>query len=106
MISCVMTFEASAIVGLPDRPPTPQLVLDIINLKRPRALYCPPSIIEMVSQVPGGMAALKTCDTIIYGGGPLADSCGDQLKQDVHLGIICESQDASDRERLSSRLKE
>lgn len=85
----LMALEASAICGLPDRPPTPQLVLHIIKYKKPRALYCPPSILEMTTQMPGGMEVLQTCENIIFAGGPLSKSCGDQLTKVVQLSTVC-----------------
>lgn len=54
----LIALEASAIIGLPDRPPTPQFILDILKHKKPRALYLPPSLIELISQMPGGLEAL------------------------------------------------
>ena len=87
----LIALEASAIIGLADRPPTPQFILDIIKHKKPRVLYSPPSLIEMISQLPGGMDALKTCECIIYAGGPLSKTCGDQLTHHVKLSTVCKS---------------
>ena len=87
----VMAMEASAILGLPDRPPTPELVLEILRHKKPRGIYSPPSIIESIAQLPGGMDTLASCECIIYAGGPLANWCGDLLTQKVKLSTVCKS---------------
>ena len=85
----LLALEASVIIGLPDRPPTPQFILDILEYKKPEALYSPPSLIEMISQMPGGFDALKACKSVIYAGGPLSKACGDQLAAHVRLGTVC-----------------
>lgn len=85
----VLALEASSVLGLPDRPPTPQLILDIIEYRKVKALYSPPSIIEMISQLPGGFESLCACEYIIYAGGPLSSACGDRLTQNVTLSTVC-----------------
>ena len=57
--------------------------------KQLRTLHIPPSIIEQLVLIPQALDLIKTLDTIIYSGGPLAKSCGDTLVKYVKLRTRC-----------------
>lgn len=54
-----------------------------------RALYIPPSIIEQLVQMPGGLDMVKELDIVVYAGGPLGQLCGDTIASHVQLSAIC-----------------
>ncbi|KAL9084510.1 MAG: hypothetical protein Q9159_005206 [Coniocarpon cinnabarinum] len=85
----VYAVEASAIFALPDRPATAQLAKQIMEQQPVRGTYAPPSIIEQISALPGGMELLVQQEVMIYAGGPLSRACGDRLvKHGVKVATI------------------
>lgn len=63
------------------QPPTADLLLDVMSEVQPTAVVCPPSILEDICIVPGGLDKLSKVDMVFYGGAPLAKSCGDRISQ-------------------------
>lgn len=86
----VLTLESTAVLGLPDRPATPMLMKEIIDYKKLKGIYSPPSLIEAVATLPGGLESLRTLSLIIYAGGPLSVSCGNDLAKHADVQPICE----------------
>lgn len=95
-------FEATIVLLLPDRAPTPQLLFEVIQAKKPRGLFCPPSLIEAVSALPGGLDLLCGCDSVVYAGGPLSSACGDALSRRTKLGITYGSTETGGLHLLAS----
>ena len=60
-----------------------------MELQPLRGTYAPPSIIEQISALPGGLELLSQQEVIIYTGGPLSQQCGDRLvKHNVRVSTI------------------
>ncbi|KAK4122026.1 acetyl-CoA synthetase-like protein [Parathielavia appendiculata] len=67
------------------KPPTAELVMEAIAKTKPTGVVCPPSILEDLCKLPGGLKALSTLNTVVYGGAPLARSCGEEISKLTNL---------------------
>lgn len=85
----VTTFESTAVLALPDRPPTALLAKQVIDAKDLKVLYTPPSIIEGIFNLEGGVDSLCNVRTIMFAGGPLSPDCGNALSKNVKLTTLC-----------------
>ncbi|KXH65933.1 thioester reductase domain-containing protein [Colletotrichum salicis] len=90
---CYMSTFATIYWGRPvalghtDRPLTPQTVIDAVQYAKIDNVILPPAILEEMSHMPEGIAALKKFKRVNFGGGNLARGAGDKL---VKEGIpIC-----------------
>ena len=61
----------------------------VLQQRKVRLLYAPPSLIESLVDVPGGMDTIKQIDVIIYAGEPLAKHVGDELVKHTRVSTIC-----------------
>ncbi|KAK4099156.1 acetyl-CoA synthetase-like protein [Parathielavia hyrcaniae] len=84
LVRCI--HHQQPLVMLPfGKPPTAEFVLETIAKAKPTGLVCPPSILEDLCKLPGGLEAISTLDTVLFGGAPLARSCGDNLSKVTNL---------------------
>jgi thioester reductase-like protein len=69
----------------PQRIPNAQLVLDVLEQRRPWGALLPPSLLEDISKTPRGMDALAQLTYAFYGGAPLAKDSGDRIVKHTTL---------------------
>lgn len=74
-------YTATVVLGPTDKPPTGQVVSQIMRQFLVRALFCPPSIYEQLVQEPEGLQQVKQLDFLTYAGGPLSTTTGNLLSQ-------------------------
>ncbi|KAK3900646.1 putative peptide synthetase [Staphylotrichum tortipilum] len=73
-------YHQGPLVLLPaGKPPTAELLLEAISNTKPTALACTPSLLEDMCGISGGLEGLATIEHVIYGGAPLAQSCGNTI---------------------------
>ena len=78
--------EASCpVLGPPLRPPSGQLVKDIMEQQNLKSLFIPPAIAEQILQEPGGLGFFEGLDFMYYAGGPLSQAAGDRISQATTL---------------------
>jgi Acyl-CoA synthetases (AMP-forming)/AMP-acid ligases II len=66
---------------LPWKPPTAKGLLQTILGVKPSCVACAPSILEDVCDLRNGLDVLFEVQSIIYGGEPLAKSCGNKIRR-------------------------
>lgn len=81
--------NATLVLGPPDRPPTGELIAQIMDHVNLNLLWSLPMFIEQVAKIPGGMEKLQSLDHLCYTGGPLARWIGDALTQTVTISSFC-----------------
>ncbi|KAH6618355.1 hypothetical protein B0J18DRAFT_277146 [Chaetomium sp. MPI-SDFR-AT-0129] len=69
----------------PGRPPTADLVLHALEQVQPRSAVFPPSLLEDIINIPGGLEKLGKLDGVYYGGAPLAKAIGDKITRVTQL---------------------
>ncbi|KAI1390133.1 acetyl-CoA synthetase-like protein [Hypoxylon trugodes] len=75
-----------AVLPIPSKPLTADLVADYINYTGSNHTLLPPSILEDMSHTPAHVEALKKLDLVMFGGGNLNARVGDNLaKQGIKL---------------------
>ncbi|KAK1701537.1 thioester reductase domain-containing protein [Colletotrichum godetiae] len=85
---CYMSTFATIYWGRPvalghtDRPLTPQTVIDAAQYAKIDNVILPPAILEEMSHMPEGIAALKKFKRVNFGGGNLARGAGDKLAKE------------------------
>lgn len=77
-----------------EKPPNGELITKVIEQTKPSKAIFPPSLLEQVTETPGGMDALRNIEHVFYGGGPLATGTGDKLTQITSLVSIIGSTEA------------
>lgn len=75
--------------------PNAEVNLEIIQVAKPRVGFFPPSILEDMVEIPGGMEALKTLDFIMFAGAPLSQEIGDKISRVAKIQTIIGSTEAS-----------
>jgi len=75
----VAYWDLPYVLGLPDRPLTPDLAAECIKCVGADAALLPPAIIEQMAQKEEQIATLKHLKHLMFGGGPLASECGNIL---------------------------
>jgi thioester reductase-like protein/aryl carrier-like protein len=81
LTNVIILFNATVVLGPPNKPPTGELLVQVMQAYKLRAIWCPPTIIEQLLQEPSGLQEAALLDFIMYTGGPLAPFSGDQLSQ-------------------------
>lgn len=74
-------YNCTVTIGPPEKPPSGELLSQVINILKIRAACCPPTVIEQFLEQPGGFEQAASLDRIMYTGGPLAQSVGDRLSK-------------------------
>jgi thioester reductase-like protein len=72
----------------PQRIPNAQLVMDILEQKRPWGALLPPSLLEDISNTPRGMNALSRLAYAFYGGAPLAKDVARRITEHTTLVAV------------------
>ena len=68
-------------------PLTATSVISAIGEAQPELVAAVPYMLQLLADHPGGIAVLKACKLVTYGGAPCPDSLGDRLVlEGVHLG--------------------
>ena len=57
------------------------MLKEIMQHRKLRGLFVPPTIVEQLLQEPGGLDNFKGLDFLCYTGGPLATAAGDQISK-------------------------
>lgn len=80
MVIIPIFSEASCpVLGPPLRPPSGQLVKEIMEKQMLKGLFIPPSVAEQLLQEPGGLDFFRGLDFMYTAGGPLSQSAGDLI---------------------------
>ena len=68
-----------------NRPPSAELVLSAMEKTKASTIIIAPSILEDIGNLPGGPEAIAKLDAVLYGGAPLAHTCGDKMSKLTRL---------------------
>ena len=80
MIIVPIFSEASCpVLGPPLRPPSGQLVKEIMEKQRLKSLFIPPAVAEQILQEPAGLEFFRGLDFMYTAGGPLSQAAGDLI---------------------------
>ena len=75
----IFSESSCPVLGPPLRPPSGQLVREIMTKQEIKSLFVPPAIADQVLQEPDGLDFFKGLDFMYTAGGPLSDSAGDLI---------------------------
>ncbi|KAL2004119.1 hypothetical protein VTN02DRAFT_6583 [Thermoascus thermophilus] len=81
-------FHGVPFVIGPEKPLTPDYVVDVINVAKPTAALLPPSILEEMYSSPRALEALGRLRYLYYGGAPLSPDAGDVLCKVTDLRTV------------------
>lgn len=76
------------------RLPTAEMNLEMIKAAKPNVAFFPPSILEDLVDLPGGMEALSTFDFVMFAGAPLAQKVGDRVSKVTRIQTVIGSTEA------------
>lgn len=65
----------------PEKPPTAELLTDLINTVKPTAVVLPPSILEDMSHSETALEALGRLKFVFFAGAPLSPDAGNRINQ-------------------------
>lgn len=74
-----LLYNCTVVLALGDRPPSGEMVSQIMNQMTLRSLYCPPTIFEELIREPEGLKQMSKLDFVIFTGGPLSPETGNEL---------------------------
>ena len=69
----------------PDRPPSPDFVVELMNSAKPSILILAPSILEDMAHSNAAMDALGQVKTVYFSGAPLSPEMGNKINQKTRL---------------------
>lgn len=72
----------------PDKPLSPDYVVEVINAAHPTAALLPPSVLEEMSHSERALEALGSLRYVFFGGAPLAPEVGDRLCKLTDLRMV------------------
>ncbi|KAL8724361.1 MAG: hypothetical protein Q9166_007997 [cf. Caloplaca sp. 2 TL-2023] len=75
----IFSEASSPVLGPPLRPPSAELVREIMEQQRLRSLFIPPALAEQILQSADGVEFFKGLDFMYTAGGPLSQSAGDLI---------------------------
>lgn len=78
-------YSSTVMLGPPEKPPSGELVSQALKMVKFRGAWCPPSVIEQLAALPGGLDQIASLDWMIYTGGPLAPAVGDVVSKVTDL---------------------
>lgn len=78
-------YSSTVTLGPPEKPPSGELVSQTMSMIRIRGVWSPPSVIEQLVALPGGLDAIGSLDWMFFTGGPLAQSVGDVVSRHTDL---------------------
>jgi acyl-coenzyme A synthetase/AMP-(fatty) acid ligase len=73
--------NATLVMSPPTRPPTGNVVSEIMDHFPLKSIFCPPIIAEQLVQEPGGLEKCRSLNFLLYAGGPLSQAAGDALSK-------------------------
>lgn len=79
LVSLPIYYNSTIVLGPPDRPPTGEVINEILQITKLQGIITPPSILEQFSHEPGSIELAKDVDYVAFAGGPLATSTGNLL---------------------------
>ncbi|KAK4983486.1 putative NRPS-like protein biosynthetic cluster [Elasticomyces elasticus] len=79
-------YNTTVLLGPADKPPSGEICSAIMRQVKIHSIYTPPTVLEQLLLEPGGLEQAGTCNFIIFSGGPLAPSTGDQVAKVTDLG--------------------
>jgi hypothetical protein len=68
-IHMVVYWETPVVLGLSDRPLTPDLVVQCLNNLDVELIALPPSVLEEMSHSEEGIRSLRKLKLVVFGGG-------------------------------------
>lgn len=75
----IFSETSCPVLGPPLRPPSGQLVKEIMERQRLKSLFVPPAVAEQILQEPSGLDFFRGLDFMYTAGGPLSQSAGDLI---------------------------
>lgn len=92
----IKTVFAESPLVLPPvgRAPSASLTLEMIQYGKPQSGFFPPSILEDMVDMPGGLDALATIKFVIFAGAPLSQEVGDKISEVTRIQTIIGSTEA------------
>ncbi|KAK3652165.1 hypothetical protein LTR56_005296 [Elasticomyces elasticus] len=78
-------FKASLVLLPHDRPPSAQLIIQVLEQARPSSAVLPPALLEQMVATTEGLEALWKLDLVVFGGAPLAGAVGDKIAEKTSL---------------------
>lgn len=78
-------YSSTVTLGPSEKPPSGELVSQAMKMLKFRGVWSPPSVIEQLAALPGGIDQIATLDWMIYTGGPLAPAVGDVVSRVTDL---------------------
>ena len=79
-------YNTTVLLGPVYRPPSGEICNEILKAVKIHSIYTMPTPLEQLLLEPGGLERAGKCDFIIFSGGPLAPSTGDQVAKVTDLG--------------------
>ncbi|USW59776.1 Putative AMP-dependent synthetase/ligase, phosphopantetheine binding ACP domain, AMP-binding protein [Septoria linicola] len=71
--------RAPLVITSTQKPPNAELIIKAVQELRPSLAFFPPSILEDITETPGGLDAMGLLDSVFFAGGPLATGAGEKL---------------------------
>lgn len=82
-----MWMKKTAFMWNATLPLTAELVVDALEAAHPESVAAVPYMLQLLVDSPRGIAALRKCKLVTYGGAPCPDELGDRLvSEGVHFG--------------------
>lgn len=78
-------YSSTVTLGPPEKPPSGELVSQAMSMVKIRGVWSPPSVIEQLAALPGGLDAIGSLDWMFFTGGPLAEAVGDVVSRRTDL---------------------
>lgn len=72
-------FHSIPFVTPPDKPLSPDLIVDVIDAAKPTAAVFPPSLLEEMSHSDRALDGISRLNQVNFGGAPLSPEIGDKL---------------------------
>jgi aryl carrier-like protein len=77
--------RAPLVILSPEKTPSSELIVKAIEQVRPTSAIFPPSVLEAIVDVSGGLDAIGLLKTVSFSGGPLATGVGERLASYTQL---------------------
>jgi thioester reductase-like protein len=81
-------FHHTLCVTLPEKPLSPDLIVDVIHTAKPTVALVPPSVLEEMSTSDRALDALSHLKQVFFGGAPLAPEAGDKISKVTEVVVI------------------
>lgn len=75
----IFSETSCPVLGPPLRPPSGQLVKEIMEKQNLKSLFVPPAVADQILQEPSGLDFFSNLDFMYTAGGPLSQSAGDRI---------------------------